>query len=1376
MSCNSNYGIPYGSICRPDVPYPQVSAESVPSLIANLTSSLYGQISKNVVNGKISWTTCDGTYPNFTGTIAGLPRNAGEGLLCYILRAFNYINGTTFGTQLGSVYISIRTDGQVGTGTILDPYDGSTSDRFDSIMTAIPEYTQVFLGAGTFPTRGTYSNISSVVTSIAVTNGGHGYTSAPNVIITAANGDGGGGATATAIISNGSVTSIQMTCAGYSYNVPPIISFSGGNGLGATANATIKIQGWKLKSGLTIKGAGKELTKIQLQFNGNQPLYGRTSVMGASDNQSAAINDVTICDMTIDANYAGNVTTYKAYNAITCQGNNCVVENCHITGCCGFSNQNIECFAVLLGAPAGSDVYNNRIINCDFDNFTGDYANGACIASNANQIPSRRAYNNEISGCYVNGTQWVAMGCDEGVVTNNTTNNCGFFTRWDTAHFDNVVFSNNVCLNHVSYGVQFVASSGIVDIPSSIPATNIKFTNNIFSFGPRRSDFGQTGQKAFLLQCQGVDPRLVENLVIENNLAFFTDVVPDTYFIAVDNPQYDINCFAKNNLSNVQRNANYVGSKMYFDTSFGTPASKGTNLKIYAANRTDGYGGSGTEDDPYNVNDTTGGAFDRLLRSLPQTGCHLILEAGTYYTACGKTTNYAPIFYPNASYKIQGSGAEVTTIKVANGTLDGTQRGMVVFGSVNTLTEKIELCDFSVDLNRVNQNIGSIGSVTGTNTIYNGSGYTSAPSVTFGTQWVANAASPAAGLQFVVGNGLGGGSLFSVTTQGNFGATAPTQATPNPAGQSAVVSYAGNSATGTANITNVVKQVNFSSGGSGYTSVPAVIFTNASGDTTGGGAAGVATTSNGVVTGVIITSGGSNYTLAPKVSFSGGGGNGAVATSSLTGVFTGVTLTGNGSGYNAMGYQGLAINITGGGGSGAAASATTSDGSLLAFSIDCKHGYVHDLQIDGSWSWNSPNGPSSRGNIIFWGPNTESAIIERVNVNNPLSWAFGSAQHNALGIWTPLNFSGTTSGSVNNCYIQSDGGAKVTAAIGNYVVTSATITNNGVGYTSAPSIQFSGGGATTQATGHTTINAFGQVTSIVIDTAGSGYTSTPLITFSGGGGLYASANAIITGSITAFTILDGGLGYTTAPTISIYGGTTAGATATINGNGVVTGVSVSSSSGFPYGSTPIVYVTGFSSVSNSVAGIGCGGWNNVNVSNNRIINIGDGISTGYNSASNVVISNNVIQFLNTGFSSPAGTMTNLVFSNNIMTAVTGYTGASTILNYISITGAAASNLSIIGNQFIGGLGFNIYSGSTGLFAGNTLPNTQSPSLLTQIGNQLTGASSNIVSYIAPYIAGHGTNDRHKFDCTLNIAHIPTSSTGLVSGDVWSNSNVLTIVP
>ena len=117
MSCgcnnNSNgspFGYsPYGSACAPELPYPQVSAESVPSLINNLTTALYGLINKSVVNGKIVWTTpCDGQFPNFTGTVFGISRNAGEGLLCYFLRAFSQTTTTAIipNGVLGQILIS----------------------------------------------------------------------------------------------------------------------------------------------------------------------------------------------------------------------------------------------------------------------------------------------------------------------------------------------------------------------------------------------------------------------------------------------------------------------------------------------------------------------------------------------------------------------------------------------------------------------------------------------------------------------------------------------------------------------------------------------------------------------------------------------------------------------------------------------------------------------------------------------------------------------------------------------------------------------------------------------------------------------------------------------------------------------------------------------------------------------------------------------------------------------------------------------------------------------------------------------------------------------------------------------------------------------
>ncbi len=68
------------------------------------------------------------------------------------------------------------------------------------------------------------------------------------------------------------------------------------------------------------------------------------------------------------------------------------------------------------------------------------------------------------------------------------------------------------------------------------------------------------------------------------------------------------------------------------------------------------------------------------------------------------------------------------------------------------------------------------------------------------------------------------------------------------------------------------------------------------------------------------------------------------------------------------------------------------------------------------------------------------------------------------------------------------------------------LVSGGSGYTTVPTVTFSGGGATTQATATATVTADGSIT-IALDTGGAGYTSTPTIKITGGGGANATATA-----------------------------------------------------------------------------------------------------------------------------------------------------------------------------------------------------------------------------------------------------------------------------
>jgi len=73
----------------------------------------------------------------------------------------------------------------------------------------------------------------------------------------------------------------------------------------------------------------------------------------------------------------------------------------------------------------------------------------------------------------------------------------------------------------------------------------------------------------------------------------------------------------------------------------------------------------------------------------------------------------------------------------------------------------------------------------------------------------------------------------------------------------------------------------------------------------------------------------------------------------------------------------------------------------------------------------------------------------------------------------------------------------------------------------------------------------GTINSITVSAGGSGYTSAPTVVFTGGGGSGASATATVAnGAVSAVNLTSPGTGYTSAPTVSFSGGGGTGAAAT----------------------------------------------------------------------------------------------------------------------------------------------------------------------------------------------------------------------------------------
>lgn len=79
------------------------------------------------------------------------------------------------------------------------------------------------------------------------------------------------------------------------------------------------------------------------------------------------------------------------------------------------------------------------------------------------------------------------------------------------------------------------------------------------------------------------------------------------------------------------------------------------------------------------------------------------------------------------------------------------------------------------------------------------------------------------------------------------------------------------------------------------------------------------------------------------------------------------------------------------------------------------------------------------------------------------------------------------------------------------------------------------------------VNGTAPIKAITITNQGTGYTTAPTITFTGGTGTWASAStAVAAGRVTGITILNRGIGFSSAPTVTITGaGTGATATATL---------------------------------------------------------------------------------------------------------------------------------------------------------------------------------------------------------------------------------------
>lgn len=257
---------------------------------------------------------------------------------------------------------------------------------------------------------------------------------------------------------------------------------------------------------------------------------------------------------------------------------------------------------------------------------------------------------------------------------------------------------------------------------------------------------------------------------------------------------------------------------------------------------------------------------------------------------------------------------------------------------------------------------------------------------------------------------------------------------------------------------------------------------------------------NGQLTSIALSSGGSSYTSAPAVSLTGGGGTGAAASAVISGNVVAIAVTTPGE------YQSSTtptITLSGGGGSGAQATAVMTTNNRNVFSVSVSNGgsgYTSTPTVTFAAPPCTINGTTC---VRATGTSTRNAGTRRitgVNVTNA-----GAGYTSAPSV----SFSG------------GGGNGAVAAANLGWKVASANVTAAGSGYTTAPTVTFSGAGTNgTTARGTATENASVVAVNITSPGSGYTGNPTVAFTGGGGSGAAASASVETGGKLTITALGD----------------------------------------------------------------------------------------------------------------------------------------------------------------------------------------------------------------------------------------------------------------
>jgi len=1080
----------------------------------------------------------------------------------------NGVTGVTM-TNFGSGYTAAPTvtfSGGGGSGAV-----GVASFVPDGVvgLTAISGGTGYTVGEAVTITDGstgtgatgtvTAIGASGAITAVSITSPGSGYDAMPDsvTITPTSGGDPGSGATATATVS-GVVTGVVITTAGSGYTSAPIVTFSAPTNSGMTANGTA--------NGADLQSFSNGVTSVTMtNFGSGYTAAPMVTISGGGG--SGAVGTANfVDDGVIGLTAISGGTDYTVGEAVT------IADGSTGTGATGIvtaiSTGGVITAVSITSPGSGYDGMPDSVTITPTSG--GDPGSGATATATVSGVVTGVTITTPGSGYTSAPTVTFSAPTNSGTTATGTANG----TQGDVVVELFTAGGNNPAAERfITLATQNVASDGTLGDPTfSVPfVTRVTITNGgsgytaapTVTFGAPTTSGGTTATGVAVLG-SGATANQVVGITITNEGSGYTSAPTITF------------------------NNSGTGGSFATATASDSGAAYYTNRPVFrVANLTNEPNGNILQTGDANGNSSSPlpNLLDQFDPFLGFNGAGVLAEANTglgnnsgngqWFITQGPTQHlnqHHDIFgqvvegmdVVNQIMALGSGGSTLASVDITAEPQDGTIEVRSLNGTGGTATLHIVVTDntnptssFTDDYNItvLGANASTVQDM-GTNTALNvnpqlagltdagnsafasevtsvtitngGSGYTSAPTVTFSAP--GGTGTTATGTA-ILGTGATAGQVVGVTfTNPGTGYTAAPMVTFSAPGGS------GTLATGTTSIGlsfgTGVTSVTISSGGSGYTSAPTVTFSAPGAGTT---ATGIAIVNSGAVTGVSITNPGSGYTTAPTFTFNntGSGGSGATpgttslsvfsVTASAPSGFTQPTVFSQGTATGQISVSGSNLlfdnttigSFTGGG--------TTGSPLVVTFNSLATPAALQALQL----TITAPGGYFGSFDVDV----TSSRLVDAYHANQEFHLTREFFPNSVVAGAAPLNFGGSPSQQTG----EFRGIGEATALVGStlYVadgtagleIYDLTNINNPLLVGHISTIGFAWDVEVVQGLG------------VSITSGGSGYTAAPTVTITGGGGTGATGTAVLgtgsfAGEVVSVTITNQGSGYTSAPTIT----------------------------------------------------------------------------------------------------------------------------------------------------------------------------------------------------------------------------------------------------